>query len=258
MIFGRALQRLKPGRSLLSKQTESIMKSTFFITAVLLGNLFTFSSCRQEDASVQPGLPYQSDFQSGTDGWIAGISDYGEDQKDIMEFESAHTRLPAPLDATRKSLMVSSMNRSDDAFMFLKKKVVGLEPNKDYSLLFEIELASKYATNSIGIGGSPGGSVFLKAGASPIEPVSQLTNGFYSINIDKGNQNNDGREAIRLGHIGTTNDTDDYMLISRSNTDKPFVARANAQGELWLIIGTDSGFEGLTTLYYSKINVRVN
>lgn len=223
-----------------------------------MGSLLTLTACQQENASLQPGLPYQSDFQRNADGWTAGISDYGVDQKDIMEFESAHTGLPAPLDATRKSMMISSMNRSDDAFMFLKKKVVGLEPNKDYSLLFEIELASKYATNSFGIGGSPGSSVFLKAGASPVEPVSQLTNGFYSINIDKGDQNNDGKEAIRLGDIGIGNDLEDYTLITRSNTNKPFVARANAQGELWLIIGTDSGFEGLTTLYYSKINVRVN
>ncbi len=223
-----------------------------------MSNLLTISACQQENTALQPGLPYQSDFQSSADGWTAGISDYGVDQKDIMEFESAHAGLPAPLDATRKSMMISSMNRSDDAFMFLKKKVVGLEPNKEYSLLFEIELASKYATNSIGIGGSPGGSVFLKAGASPIEPVSQLKNGFYYVNIDKGDQSNDGKEAVGLGNIGTGNDLDDYTLITRTNTNKPFTTRANSQGELWLIVGTDSGFEGLTTLYYSKINVRVN
>ena len=218
------------------------------------------SACNEENASLQPTsatLPYQSDFQSGTDGWTAGISDYGEDQKAIMEFESAHTGLPAPLDATRKSMMISSMNRSDDAFMFLKKKVTGLEPNKQYSLLFTIELASKYPTNSVGIGGSPGGSVFLKAGASATEPINQLTNGFYSVNIDKGDQSTGGKEAIVLGNIGTSNAMETYTLITRTNIDKPFVARANAQGELWLIIGTDSGFEGLTTLYYSKINVSV-
>ena len=234
------------------------MKSTFFMIAALMGSLLTISACQQESTSLQPGLLYQSDFQNNADGWVIGISDYGVDQRDIMEFESAHTGLPAPLDATRKSLMISSMNRSDDAFMFLKKKVVGLEPNKEYSLLFEIELASKYPTNSIGIGGSPGGSVFLKAGASTVEPVSGLRNGFYSINIDKGDQSNDGKEAILLGNIGTGDDANEYKLITRSNMNKPFVAHANPQGALWLIIGTDSGFEGLTTLYYSKINVRVN
>jgi hypothetical protein len=29
--------------------------------------------------------------------------------------------------------------------------------------------------------------------------------------------------------------------------------KANAQGEIWLVVGTDSGFEGKTTIYYNSI-----
>ncbi|SFD33262.1 hypothetical protein SAMN05216167_104390 [Spirosoma endophyticum] len=231
------------------------MRSTLFLTILFTGSLLTFSACQQESVPSQPGLPYQSSFQRDSDGWVAGITDYGTAQDSIMEFRAAYKRLPAPLDTTRKSLMLESMNRSDDAFMFIKKKVTGLQPNNDYSLLFEIELASKYGTNSIGIGGSPGGSVYLKAGASAVEPVKELKDGFYSLNVDKGAQNNDGTAAILLGNIGAGDDVTDYKLITRTNTDKPFTARTNAQGELWLLVGTDSGFEGLTTLYYSSIKV---
>ncbi|GAB4037818.1 hypothetical protein [Spirosoma jeollabukense] len=231
------------------------MKSTLFLTILFTGSLLTFSACQQESVPSQPGLPYQSSFQRDSDGWVAGITDYGTAQDSIMAFKSAYRGLPTPLDTTRKSLMLESMNRSDDAFMFIKKKVTGLQPNKDYSLLFEIELASKYGTNSVGIGGSPGGSVYLKAGASAVEPVKELKDGFYSLNVDKGDQNNDGTAAILLGNIGAGEDVTDYTLITRSNVDKPFTARTNAQGELWLLVGTDSGFEGLTTLYYSSIKV---
>ncbi|MFD2936926.1 hypothetical protein [Spirosoma flavum] len=231
------------------------MKSTLFLVSALTGSLLTFTACHQDNNVLPSGFPYQSSFQRDNDGWVAEITDYSVDQKDIMEFKSAYKGLPTPLDTTRKSLMLESMNRSDDAFMFLKKKVTGLQPNKDYSLLFEIELASKYATNSIGIGGSPGGSVFLKAGASSIEPVKELKDDFYSLNVDKGAQNNEGTAAILLGNIGVGDDATAYKLITRSNADKPFTAKTNAQGELWLIVGTDSGFEGLTTLYYSSIKV---
>lgn len=31
------------------------------------------------------------------------------------------------------------------------------------------------------------------------------------------------------------------------------VIAANEQGEIWLLVGTDSGFEGKTTLYYEGI-----
>lgn len=231
------------------------MKSTLLLVAALTSNLLTFTACQQESTPLQPGLPYQSSFQRDNDGWVAEITDYGTAQSDIMEFKSAHQGLPAPLDATRKSILIESMNRSDDAFMFLKRRVTGLTPNTDYSLIFDIELASKYPANSIGIGGSPGSSVFLKAGASAIEPVKILKDGFYTINIDKGAQNNEGANAILLGNISSGSETDDYALISRSNIDKPFIARSSDKGELWLLVGTDSGFEGLTTLYYSRINV---
>ncbi|QHW00717.1 hypothetical protein [Spirosoma endbachense] len=234
------------------------MKSTLLLVSVLTGSLFTFSACNKDDISSQPGLPYQSNLQRDQDGWVADIVDYGVAQDTTMRFKSGWKSLPSPLDTTRKSLMLESMNRSDDAFMFLKKKVTGLQPNKDYSLVFDIELASKYPTNSIGIGGSPGGSVYLKAGASAVEPVKEKKDDFYSLNIDKGAQNDNGKDAILLGNVGIGDDEPDaYKLITRSNADKPFTARSNANGELWLLVGTDSGFEGLTTLYYSQIKVTV-
>ncbi|GAB3950608.1 hypothetical protein GCM10028805_29010 [Spirosoma harenae] len=231
------------------------MKSTLWLSSVLAGSVFLFSACSQDSVPVGPGLPYQSAFQQGADGWTADITDYGTPQSDIMEFKAAWKGLPSPLDTTRKSLMLSSMNRSDDAFMFLKKKVVGLQPSTEYKLVYDIELASQYPENSVGIGGSPGSSVWLKAGASAIEPVKELKDGFYSLNIDKGAQNNDGKDAVRLGNIATEDGTETYSLIKRSNADTPFSVKSNDKGELWLLVGTDSGFEGLTTLYYSKINV---
>lgn len=175
-----------------------------------------------------------------------------------MEFEFDRHRLPDPLNTTRQSLVLTSMNRSDDAFMYVTRKLSGLSPNTNYSLVFAIELASRYPGNSIGIGGSPGSSVYLKAGAVPFEPKKVLKNGFYELeNVDKGNQAEGGANLALLGDVGTDNDTDDYQLITRTNADAPITARTNANGELWLIVGTDSGFEGLTTLYYSEINVTV-
>ncbi|QJW88444.1 hypothetical protein HNV11_03180 [Spirosoma taeanense] len=233
------------------------MKSTLLLAFILLGGLFVFTACTSDSVSLQPNQPgvlYQSNFQQNSDGWEADYTDYGTQIADI-QFQSAWTTLPKPLDTSRKAIMLSSMNRSDDVFMFLKRKLTGLQPNTDYKLLFDIELASSYANNSVGIGGSPGGSVFLKAGASASEPKKQLTNGFYELSIDKGNQSTGGRDVTLLGTIGAGDDVTDYKLITRSNSDNLLTARTNAQGELWLVVGTDSGYEGLTTLYYSSIRV---
>ncbi|MCD4693477.1 MAG: T9SS type A sorting domain-containing protein, partial [Calditrichales bacterium] len=40
-----------------------------------------------------------------------------------------------------------------------------------------------------------------------------------------------------------------------NNISHPFPITTDAGGEVWLIIGTDSGFEATTTLYYNKIDV---
>lgn len=228
------------------------------MVTLLFVSLTGMLACQSNTVSPQPpqtGLIYQSDFQSGNDGWTADVSDYGTAQASLIDFKSAWSGLPGPLNTSRKAMMLSGMNRSDDLFMFLKKKLTGLQPNTDYKLVFDLELASSYATNSFGIGGSPGSSVYLKAGATTTEPAKQLRNNFYEMNIDKGNQSTSGRDAVVLGDVSAGPDVTTYKLITRSNADKPFVVRTNGAGELWLLVGTDSGYEGLTTLYYSAIKV---
>lgn len=219
--------------------------------------LFLFVGAACQDSDVDPAGPVtivNSDFRTNTDGWAAEITDYSTEQEEIIEFESGHKALPAPLDSSKKSLMISSHNRSDDLFMFLKKKVTGLKPNQTYKVSFDIELASKYATNSVGIGGSPGSSVYLKAGASATEPKKVKEGNDYRLNIDKGNQAEGSAAVPVLGTIGAGENVEQYKLIQRS-TQQPILAKTNDGGELWLLVGTDSGFEGLTTLYYTKIKV---
>ncbi|GAB3896635.1 hypothetical protein GCM10028803_14440 [Larkinella knui] len=215
--------------------------------------LFIGAAC--QDSEVDPNGPVtltNSDFRTDTDGWVAEVTDYSTAQESIIEFQSGLKALPAPLDATKKSFMTSGHNRSDDLFMFLKKKVTGLKPNQTYLIDFEIELASQYGTNSVGIGGSPGGSVYLKAGVSATEPKKVKEGDDYRLNIDKGNQMEGSAAVPVLGNIGAGDDVTQYKLIQRT-TSEPIMAKTNDAGELWLLVGTDSGFEGLTTLYYNKI-----
>jgi hypothetical protein len=146
--------------------------------------------------------------------------------------------------------MVSSVNHSANAFMFLTKKLEGFTPNATYSLTFTVELASSYAKESVGIGGGPGTGVYLKAGVLHTRPVISLVNGYYSLNLDKGNQASTGKEAVQLGNVGVEGTKPGYQLITRTHA-QPLLARSSANGELWLVVGSDSGFEGLTTLYYS-------
>jgi hypothetical protein len=120
-------------------------------------------------------------------------------------------------------------------------------------------VASNAPSDCIGTGGAPGESVILKAGASAIEPLPVLTENGLRMNVDKGEQAAGGPAASVVGNIANglpcdaVNDTP-YATLMRRHTH-PVPVTANSDGELWLLVGTDSGFESLTALYYERIDV---
>ncbi len=46
---------------------------------------------------------------------------------------------------------------------------------------------------------------------------------------------------------------EEYRLKSLDNSGSPVSVTADGEGRLWLIVGTDSGFEGLSAFYYESI-----
>ncbi|WP_143165185.1 hypothetical protein [Chryseolinea serpens] len=202
---------------------------------------------------------YSYDFAVSQNDWQADFSDFpaGADDSTFYELKFAYTDRPASV-GSGKSIMLSGNNHSDDLFMFMKKKVTGLSPNTDYTVVFDVELASNAPKGYSGVGGAPGESVFLKAGASGMEPKKVIESNQYTFNLDKGNQNSAGVMSTVLGNIATTESSTDYALITRTNASSnaaPFIGRSNSNGEIWLFVGTDSGFEGITTVYYTKVNI---
>ncbi len=158
----------------------------------------------------------------------------------------------------RLAQYMSGNNPSDDLFMFMKRKITGLQPNTTYQVTFVVEFASIYPTNAFGVGGPPGEGVTMKAGLTLIEPDTMIImkGGPYVVmNIDKGNQSTPGVDMDTIGHVGVSDTTTVYTLKTNDNIGHPFTFKTDQTGEAWLIIGTDSGFEAETALYYSSIIV---
>lgn len=222
--------------------------------------LIVLSSCSFSDDNPSISVFTASfDFSKSQDGWEGDFADFPANLEDsaFYELKFAYTDLPSNLGA-KKSIMMSGNNHSDDLFMFIKRKIAGLIPNTNYTLVFEIELASDAPAGSVGVGGSPGESVYLKAGASSVEPVKVVQSNQYVLNIDKGNQSTSGSNAIVLGDVAIPAGGYGFTLISRTNASysaQPFIAQTNSAGEIWLLVGTDSAFEGTTTVYYTKMNI---
>ena len=224
------------------------------LTALLMTSLL---ACENKDDNVPAEVFIVSDFENSTDGWTGGFAEYSTSMEGDMEFDLTRTNLPAPLDQDRMAMKIEGRNLSDNMFMFMKKKIDGLDPDLTYEVVYQIDLASNYRTNSVGIGGSPATSVWVKGGASPDEPVKYLENDYYYITIDKGVQSQGGSEMHVLGHVGVGEDINEYRIIERNNVQNPVLVKPNDNGELWLCVGTDSGFEGKTILYYDDIEVSI-
>lgn len=222
--------------------------------------LLAIMGCSDDDAI--PGQPYTElvyRFEEGMDEWEGGFADLPVEGHDIYELEVAHAPLPEEVGKEGFSVKIQGHNRSDDLFMFLKRKIDGLKPATTYHVIFDLEIASKYPQTSVGIGGSPGASVYLKVGATVIEPLEVVEEGgmedYLRMNIDKGNQSQDGKDMYGIGTVGIDGEDFRYELIKRDNYERPFPITTGADGSIWLILGTDSGFEGLTVLYYNEIKV---
>jgi hypothetical protein len=224
------------------------------ITGLLLGGV-VLSSCLKNDNDNLGQNRFTFEFNTGTHGWSGDFADYPVTDSVFYELQFAHTSLPAPLNSSQKALKISGNNHSDDLFMFIKRKVSGLLPNTTYDIAFGLEVASNVPTNAVGVGGAPAESVVFKVGATTIEPKKVAQNGDYLMNIDKANQQQSGVDMKVIGNVGVSDTTTVYALIKRTNNSVSIQATTDNQGALWVIIGTESGFEATTTLYFKRIEL---
>jgi hypothetical protein len=203
------------------------------------------------------------DFAQADHSFTAGFADYP------VNYVPASYRLTSSWSARPENLggapalFISGVNHSDDLFMFWKRKITGLPASTEMLLTMEIEFASKYRTGLVGVGGAPGDSVVLKAGVVNFEPLAVLPRGetHYRMNLDKDSGGNQfgGADMPTIGTIAKPDDgNNDYVLLTKHQHGQPRGVTTAADGSLWLIFGTDSGFEAETALYYTRLIVWLN
>ncbi len=222
-------------------------------------------------ATAREGDPEASDlsfsyrFDEDAEGWTGDFTDLPVDyEPDLYELEFGHAPLPEELREYGSGLRISGMNRSDDLFMYVKRGLTeedGIKPNTTYHATFEVKFATNAPAGAVGVGGPPGEAVWVKVGVADEEPVpvEEMAMGdlYYLLSVDKGHQNEDGENAIRIGDVAKVEDDgfELYELKTLDNRAQPLQVTSDADGNLWIFVGTDSGFEGRTTLYYHQISV---
>ena len=236
----RGVERLIPGRS--------------YFVVVSEDAFWAFAGPR--DARV-----LEFHFERGNEGWEAGFADLPVDPDPLLyELAADHRALPPGL--IGNGLFIQGHNRSDDLLMFFTRPVHGFAPGGDYTVAFNIDLVTSVEGGGVGIGGAPGESVFVKAGAAGVEPMpAAVVDNFLRLNVDLGNQSSEGTSGIVLGNValpdGAPRTAAGWGVKTLGLDGRAVAVSADASGTIWLIVGTDSGFEGLTTLYYARIGVDI-
>ena len=159
-------------------------------------------------------------------------------------------------------MLITGNNHSDDLFMYITRQISsddGLEADTKYSVRLSFKMATEVPPGMMGIGGSPGESVYIKAGIISKKPEVIEQAGNYVMNIDKGVQSQGGNDATVLGDAAKgegLGQNDQTFRYKKFDLTKEVIA--DSEGNIWVIIGADSGFEGISRLYFDDISISFN
>lgn len=201
-------------------------------------------------------------FSKNANGFVGDFADYPVGEEVFYNLAWGWTTLPKELpfescQTLTKGLFLSGDNHSDNLFMFLRRRIDGLQPNTWYALKFSVTIEDNIPPGQVGIGGSPGEDVYFKVGASRKEPRKVDVDGFYFLNVDKGFQSNSGKDAITVGNLANplVDPSNPQYFPKQFHNDTPLKVKTDPKGRLWIFVGTDSGFEGPTVYYVAEVTV---
>ena len=232
----------------------SFTRSPVAITTLLLVSSMLVSAC---DSTEPADTTFTFDFDRGPQGFVAGFADYPPGVLPDFKMVSDHRALPAPLES-RSGLFIAGTNHSLDLFMFFKGPIDGLPPGQ-YEATVSLEIATDVPAGCFGIGGPPGESVTVKAGATEVEPLPVLEGSWLRMNVDVGNGSSGGTQAVAFGDITNSRQCEtpfQWELKSFEAQPIPSTVSVSSDGRAWILVGTDSsGFAGRTGIYFTRVSV---
>jgi hypothetical protein len=248
------------------KQETTLMQSIRKTAATLFTLLLlALAGCSDDDNPKSPGdntpLVFDFTFQASDAGFSGDFADYPQESEANLELVSERRKLPSGLDSTKYGYFLSGRNQPDDLFMFVKKKLGaqdGIQANVVYNVTLEVQIVTSAASGCMGAGGAPGEAQYMKAGAMDEEPKPVLNDGFYEMNIQKGQQSSGGTDMEVIGDVGNgsgdcSGETWEYKTLKLEG----FQVKTGDSAVLWLCAGTDSGYEGINYYYFTSFKATV-
>lgn len=201
---------------------------------------------------------------ASSDEFEALFLDYPDGNEAQFNLASDLTILPEPWNALH-GMRISGNNASDDLMMVLMRPVDGLAPNTHYSIELEMQFATNEPSGCLGVGGSPGRSVYMRLGAAGEKPGYVIVDGYRRATLDLGQQANAGKRALSAGNMANgadesyCGDMDAPWRLKRVSTaGQEFSVTSDETGRIWVYGLSDSAFEATTTWYLTEFVVRLS
>lgn len=228
------------------------LPATLVLATLLAGCLDTGAPDNFFVADYQFGIP------PTPEGWSASVADFPAHQEGDVGFLGDVRPLPEELGSNLQGLYLRGDNISDDLFMYWFRRIDGLQPNAAYGVGFDVEYVTNVSRDcDVGVGPL----TWIKAGIVNIAPARVLDqDGWYRMNIDKGDQSQGGATVVNMGDIRNNRvgcvSGDPYSLWARHSGPNAVTVTTDANGALWIVLGTESGFEVAHDIYFTRLAVR--
>jgi len=228
------------------------------------------SSGPEVDPEVQPGV-FEFDFDTGRQGWepiFVGVpkdKEGGEDLASQVETEADHRALPDEVEKEGEALFAHGFTGTPGLGLFFRRRVTGLAPGTRYRVSFEVEIASDVGEGCFGAGGSPS-STRIHTVAVPRKPSREVKEDrltdFYVFDYEAtaeamasptsalGTIAN-GLPCKEASEIGWP-----FRLKTLSSEPDFWRVTTGEKGEVWLLVGSITTFNGKTSLYYNEVTAR--
>ena len=174
--------------------------------------------------------------------------------------------LPAPYEY-RQGIQFSWNNYTQDIKGFIKKKVSGLHVNSQFNVEFNVAILTYMSEECIGIGGSSGKDVTVKASLLTKEPIKYISDEglFPNYRVDINDGLYGGEDVDYLGNIGLAVACDDTFLhqepvweVKNLTNEDNLIFTLDASGEALLYLSIDSGVGGQSRVYITELSLSLN
>lgn len=203
-------------------------------------------------ASAAQGGALHLDLSRDLAGFTPLLADYPQGADAFYELDVS--RQPIPIAGAGFGLRLTGNNHSDDLFLGAYRLLEGLPPETPCVFTVTLRIATDVDGGLVGIGGSPGSSVFFKCGITAAKPRREVVDGSYRLTLGKGNQGQDGPDMALIGNLEKDDAKAPGQYEWKTLTCR-LSAAPDALGRAYLSFGIDSGFEGLSRYYVESIDI---